>query len=220
MKSDITVLLDRSGSMASIKDDTIGGFNTFLDEQKALPGEATISLVQFDTQGYDRVIDAKPIAQAEPLSDKTFVPRGGTPLLDAMGRVIAETGARLKAMANAERPENVIMVIITDGQENASKEFTREAVLKSVTHQQDVYKWNFIYLGANQDAIQSARDMGIPMAAAANYTANNTSDAYSAASSMTSQGRAGLRATLTASMRANLVRPPSSKGKPKGAPTR
>jgi len=191
MKTDISVLLDRSGSMQSIKADTIGGFNEFLKAQKELPGEATLTLVQFDSGGYDRVIDAKPIVQAEPLTDATFLPRGNTPLLDSMARAIRETGERLKVMADASRPEKVVMVIITDGEENSSREFSRDAVMAMVAHQRDTYKWEFIYLGANQDAIKAAASMGIPAAFAASYTGANTKQAYGASSRMVASMRSG-----------------------------
>lgn len=207
MKTDITVLLDRSGSMQSIADDTIGGFNAFLAEQKAQPGDATLSLVQFDSEGYDVVIDAKPLADAPNLTTKTFQPRASTPLLDAMGRVITDAGARFKAMAEGERPENVVVVVITDGHENASREFTAERIKAMVTHQTDVYKWSFIYLGANQDAILVARYMGITMDSAATYTADphGTRAAYAGASAMLMQARRGARPVLSASARAAMV---------------
>lgn len=206
MKTDISVLLDRSGSMASIKADTIGGFNEFLAAQKAEPGEATMTLVQFDSSGYDRVIDAKPLAEAEPLTDHTFQPRGSTPLLDSMARIIQETGERLRAMNPTERPEKVIVVIVTDGEENCSKEFTRDEVMAMVTHQRGAYKWDFIYLGANQDAIRAAAQVGIPSFMAANYTGHNTRKAYRAAATLTSASRSGRVPSLSASARKDLVK--------------
>ena len=206
MKTDITVLLDRSGSMESIKADTIGGFNEFLKSQKDEPGEATFTLVQFDTGGYDRVIDAKPIAEAKPLTGDTFEPRGGTPLLDSMARSIRETGERLKALPNHARPEKVIFVIVTDGEENQSREFSREQVMAMVTHQRDVYKWEFIYLGANQDAINEAGKLGISLDMAATYTGNNTRKAYRAVAAMASASRSGRTPSLSASTRKDLVK--------------
>jgi uncharacterized protein YegL len=214
MKTDMTVLLDRSGSMQSIKDDTIGGFNEFLKTTQKEQPEATISLVQFDSQGYDRVIDAKPLTQAEPMTDATFQPRGGTPLIDAMARTILETGVRLATMTDAERPGKVIFVIITDGLENASKEYTREQVMKMVEHQRDVYKWDFIYLGANQDAIAEAATIGIPMAAAASYTGNNTRAVYATVGGMANWvGQGKGKPVFSAQARASLVKP-TPKGKP------
>jgi len=208
MKTDISVVLDRSGSMEAVKHDTIGGFNTFLKEQQALPGEALLSLAQFDSMGYDRIIDAKPIKQAEPLTPLTFVPRGNTPLLDSMCKLITETGARFKQMPESARPENVIVVIITDGEENASVSVTRDQVLAMITHQQDVYKWKFIYLGANQDAIAAAKSFGIPQAMAATYTADadHMQVAYGVASHMVREGRSGRTMAISSSQRKNLVK--------------
>lgn len=191
MKTDITILLDRSGSMQQIKADTIGGFNAFLAEQKALPGEATLAVVQFDSVSYD-LQSSRPIALVEPLTDASFQPRGNTPLIDALYRVIDETGTRLRNLPVEQRPERVVMVIITDGQENASKLHTRTDVLKQIEHQQTAYNWTFVYLGANQDAIQEAKSYGIPAFMAATYTNHNTTSAYAAASNTLRKARSGV----------------------------
>lgn len=169
--TDINIVLDRSGSMEQVKSDTIGGFNSFLNEQKAVEGEATITLVQFDDV-YEEVYKAAPLSEAKPLDNETFVPRGWTALLDAIGRTIIETGKRLATMKEADRPENVIFVILTDGLENASREFDRQRISEMISHQRDVYKWEFVFLGANQDAIATAGDMGITQANALTYAAN------------------------------------------------
>lgn len=207
MKTDISVLLDRSGSMQLIADDTVGGFNAFLKEQQALPGEAVLTLVQFDSEGYDVILDARPIAEATSLTTETFKPRASTPLLDAMGRLIRDTGARLKAMPESERPEKVVAVIITDGHENASREFKADRVREMVEHQTAVYKWSFIYLGANQDAILVAKAMGISMDTAATYRADSagTQASYAAASSLVKQARAGVAPQLTMSARLAML---------------
>lgn len=169
--TDINIVLDRSGSMEAVKSDTIGGFNSFLSEQKAVEGEATITLVQFDDV-YEEVYKAVPIAEAKPLDTETFVPRGWTALLDAIGRTIIDTGKRLASIKEEERPENVIFVILTDGLENASREFDRQRISEMISHQRDVYNWEFVFLGANQDAIATAGDMGITQANALTYAAN------------------------------------------------
>lgn len=187
---DITVLLDRSGSMASIKADTLGGFNTFLAKQQAEPDPAVLNLIQFDTMGYDRIIDAQPIKEAPPLTEAMFQPRGGTPLLDAMGRTISEAGERFKAMAT--KPKAVVMVIITDGEENSSHAYTHAQVMEMVKHQTEVYKWTFVYLGANQDAIQAGGSMGFAAASSATYTMANTRMVYDIASDKMSAMRGGI----------------------------
>lgn len=166
------MVLDRSGSMESIADDTIGGFNKFLDDQKAVPGQATISLVQFDDK-YEVVMDGSAIASANRLDRKTFVPRGSTALLDAIGRTINKTGDRIGKMEEKDRPEKVLFVIITDGQENASREFTNEKINEMISHQRDIYQWQFVFLAANQDAISTASKMGIGANASMTYAANS-----------------------------------------------
>lgn len=164
--TEIIVVLDRSGSMQSICADMRGGFDMFIEEQRKLPGKCVVTLVQFDNE-YDIVYAGKSLADVPKLE---LVPRGGTALLDAMGKTINATGARFAALPEENRPERVLFVVISDGHENASMEFTREAVLSMVSHQTDVYKWQFVYFGANQDAITAAKGMGI--AVAANFAAN------------------------------------------------
>ncbi len=167
--TDIFVVLDRSGSMESVRADTIGGFNAFLgDQQKSGAGEATITLAQFDDV-CEIVYNALPLSSAKPLTTETFVPRGSTALLDAIGKTIDETGARLAALPETERPENVIFVILTDGQENASRTFSMAQISEKIRHQRDVYGWEFVFLGANQDAIATAGHIGVPAAAALTY---------------------------------------------------
>jgi hypothetical protein len=170
--TDISIVLDRSGSMQSVREDTIGGFNTFLADQKAAPGEAAITLAQFDDV-YEVVYSALAVADAKPLDRSTFVPRGSTALLDAIGRTISDAGKRFEAMAEDARPEKVIFVIVTDGEENASKEFTSAKINDLITHQRDIYKWEFVFLGANQDAITTASNLGINAASSMTYAANS-----------------------------------------------
>lgn len=194
----ILVLLDRSGSMAALRDDTIGGFNTFVAEQKKLPGECRLSLVQFDTEGMDTFYLDRPIGEIPNLTAETFVPRGGTPLLDAMGKTINNLGDRLAHLLESQRPNQVIFVIITDGEENSSREFTKGRVFSMVQHQKDKYGWLFMYLGANQDAIQEASGYGIGGTFAMSYNAGNSAavnDTYRVASNavgrMRSSGASG-----------------------------
>lgn len=190
----ITVILDRTGSMESVKTDTIGGFNKFLKDQKAVPGEATLTLVQFDHQDpYEVIQDFVPIQEAKDLTTATFVPRGWTPLLDAIGRGINDLGAKLAAKPEDQRPEKVLFVILTDGYENASKEFSREKVFELIKTQTDVFKWQFMYLGANQDAIAVGAGIGIPKTASMQYTCSSTGVAatFNAASAQVSSYRSG-----------------------------
>lgn len=169
--TDITIVLDRSGSMATCADDTIGGVNKFLDDQKAAPGTATISLHQFDHE-FDTVINAKDIKVAEHLSSKTFVPRGNTALLDAIGRAIKNTGSRLENASDGDKAEKVVFVIVTDGHENASHEYNQADVFNMIEHQKIKYSWEFVFIGANQNAIKTASGIGISDANAMSYAHN------------------------------------------------
>lgn len=165
--TDISVLVDRSGSMQSIARDMEGGFSTFLKEHQKVPS-TRLTLIQFDDANDNEVVyEARPIKKATRL---IIQPRGNTPLLDAMCKAIDRTGARLAAMPENDRPARVLMVIITDGEENSSKIYKRSDVFNRIGTQRDVYKWNFIYLGARQDAIAEAATFNIPMINTMTYT--------------------------------------------------
>lgn len=178
----ITILLDRSGSMESVKDETISGYNAFIKEQKEAGDNASLTLVQFDSQGIDTLQECTPIQAVPNLNTDTFQPRGMTPLLDALGRTIESAGKSLAAIPEASRPDKVVFVIITDGQENASHSFSKGRIKEMIEHQTNAYKWQFVYLGANQDAFTEAGDIGIAAAAAANYVGAATEDAFAVAS--------------------------------------
>ncbi len=171
--TDITVILDRSGSMASISDATVSGFDEFVNSQKAKGDNAALSLVQFDDV-YEQVWNGLPI-NTVPSVREIFVPRGMTALRDAIGRTINETGKRLAALPEAQRPNKVVMVIITDGYENASKEFSYAQINEMVKRQNEQYSWAFIFLGANQDAVLEASNLGIKGGWATTYNANEGS---------------------------------------------
>lgn len=190
MTTDITLVLDRSGSMDTIREDVIGGFNAFVEEQRKLAGEARLSLVRFDHE-YEVVYTGRPLADVVPLDRATYVPRGSTALLDAVGRTIIATGARLAGTLEAARPDRVIIVVQTDGLENASREFTREQVVQLVAHQQHKYAWQFVFLGANLDAIGEAAALGIDPGAALQYQASPdvARGAYAALSDAVSRSR-------------------------------
>jgi hypothetical protein len=176
--TDLTVVMDRSGSMSACKTDAEGGLNTFIAKQKELPGECTFSLIQFNTN-YQKVHAGIPIKE---VPHCTLDPMGSTALLDAVGRAIIETGDRLKGVDESQRPGLVVFVILTDGQENSSREFSRAKIKEMIEHQSSVYKWQFTYLGANQDAFAEAGAMGIAASSSANYAAEKTSSAFGAAS--------------------------------------
>jgi len=159
--SHITVILDRTGSMESIREDVIGGFNAFLAQQQAAPEPATLTLVQFDSQEpYEVLHSAETIAAIQPLSRERYVPRASTPLYDAMGRGILDLEAKLAALHEAERPGKVIFVVVTDGQENASREFDRQRVTALIEAKKGL-GWDFVFLSADLAAFLDARGMGV-----------------------------------------------------------
>jgi len=195
--TEIVVVMDKSGSMAPRQNDAIGGFNQFLVDQQKEPGEANLTLIQFDTT-YNVVCSGKPIKDVEPLNTNTYRPGGGTALNDALARGVIETGKRLSDMPEAVRPQKVICVVITDGEENSSKEHTKEQVQEMVKHQEEKYDWAFIYLGANVDAFHAAQQLGIKGAMAMRFAAHSVGvrSAYAASSeavsSYRSSGKRGL----------------------------
>ena len=189
--TDITLIVDRSGSMGSVREEAEGGVNAFINLQKQEPGEALLTLVQFDTD-YEFLYQGAPIQEVAPYE---LVPRGMTALLDAVGRAINETGERLAGMPESQRPGLVICVVMTDGLENSSSEFTKSQVKAMIERQQNVYHWHFTFLGANQDAFAEARSLGMHHSAAANYAPSKVASAYQATGGkvarMRQQKRAG-----------------------------
>jgi len=158
----ITVILDRTGSMESIRDDTIGGFNSFLESQQSEEGRATMTLVQFDSQDpYEVIHHFRPVGEVAPLSRETYVPRACTPLLDALGRGIGDLDASLAGLGSSERPSKVVFAVVTDGQENASSEFTRERVEALIREKREEDGWQFVFLSADLAAIGDAVSVGM-----------------------------------------------------------
>ncbi len=182
MKTEIISIIDRSGSMASIANDAIGGFNTFLTDQQSVPGEARMSLVIFDDQ-YDVLYAGKPLREAEQLTRVTFVPRGPTALLDAIGRTLNEQGKRIKSDGWADK---VIVCVLTDGEENASREFTAPTV-KEMVQKAEAQGWTFVFLAANQDAFATGAQYGFNAKHTVNFVASpqGTQDAYDKMSATT-----------------------------------
>ena len=158
--TEIISIVDRSGSMQSILDDAIGGFNTFLAAQQRQPGQAKLSLILFDNE-YQVVHQAVDIQQVEPLNQDTYVPRGSTALLDAVGKTIDAVGERLAAMPENERPSQVIISILTDGHENASQDYSKGKVAEMIKHQTEMYNWAFEFQAANMDAFAAAKELSI-----------------------------------------------------------
>ena len=187
--TDITLVVDRSGSMQAIREDAEGGVNAFIQDQAKEAGEVLLTLVQFDTE-YEFVHQGVRIQQVPAY---VLVPRGATALLDAVGRAINETGGRLSKLEEPARPGLVIFVVMTDGQENSSQEFSKAQVKAMIERQQGQYQWHFTFLGANQDAFEEAAALGIDAAGAANYQPDRVVAAYQATSAKVKRMRAQRR---------------------------
>jgi hypothetical protein len=181
----VYVLLDRSGSMSAIADDTVGGFAAFIREQQAVAGRCRLSLAQFDDT-YERVYASVDIQDVPALD---LQPRGSTALHDAMVRLIGEAGAELAALPEDQRPGTVLVAVLTDGHENSSREATADLVKALVHRQQDQWGWQFTYLGANQDAVLTAGGLGIRTEDALTYAAGNVDAAFSVQSAKTRRRR-------------------------------
>jgi len=176
--TDITFLLDRTGSMADIANDVVGGVNTFIEQQQSAANDATFALIQFDSIDHHEVIhDATPIRDVPKMQSGDFVPRSSTPLFDALGAAITKTGERLSAMDDQDRPSKVVFVVFTDGLENASKEYSGDRVLEMVKHQRESYNWEFIFLGADIDAFAQGGAVGIAVAFTADVDRENIQSA-------------------------------------------
>ena len=191
-------LLDRSGSMQSIKTDTEGGFAAFIEEQRSAVGECRVTLAQFD-EHYEIVFADTPVADVGPLR---LQPRGSTALLDAMGRMITEAGAALAALPEDERPGSVVVAIMTDGLENASREWTHRAVKALVEQQSTAYAWQFLYMGADQDAIEVGHALGVSGDHAVTYGRGNVDQVMAASSAKVSDLRRARSLDPAAAMRA------------------
>lgn len=189
-QTEIVMVLDRSGSMRGIDKATVEGFNKFLDEQKNSEGEAFVTLVQFDDR-YEMNYQSVPVKNVDNLVlNETFIPRGSTALLDAIGKTIEDL----------KTDRDVIFVIITDGEENASKTYKREAIMKMIETQTNE-GWKFLFLAANQDAIQAGGSIGIKGSNSINYSSNNisTANVFQSVSSNMKQYRSSKIASLNLS---------------------
>ncbi len=166
--TEIVFILDRSGSMAGLEDDTVGGFNAMVEKQKKEPGEAIVSAVLFSDDSavlYDRVT----LRKIEPMTDAQYRVGGCTALLDAIGGAVRHIANVHKYAREEDRPGKTIFVITTDGMENASRRYSYDEVQRMVKHEQEKYGWEFLFLGANMDAISAARSFGIRADRAVRY---------------------------------------------------
>jgi hypothetical protein len=206
--TEIVAIIDRSGSMQSLRADTIGGFNSFVAEQKKAKGKALLTLVQFDNQ-YQIDYEGKDISDVSDLNEETYVPRGSTALLDAVGRTVNAVGARLSTLPEEKRPGQIIFLIITDGQENCSKEFAAAKVKEMVKHQTDTYKWSFVFMGGGD--IESQKDQGARLGFNSSNTygyspnAGGTKNLYASLSKGITRRREAQAAGVEVSCQASLL---------------
>lgn len=199
MRKDLTELvfiLDMSGSMGRLTEDTIGGYNTLLEEQKKQEGDALVTTILFDDR-YIVLHDRVPLKDVKPLTDKEYRPLGCTAMLDAVGKTINSVGANLAKTPEEDRAGTVMVTIITDGLENASKEYTWKSVQDMIKHQREKYSWIFSFIGANIDVAKVSGDLGIDARLAKTYTASKvgTDSVYKAMSCTASMVR-GARAKM------------------------
>ena len=175
MKKNLTELvfiLDRSGSMAGLEKDTIGGFNSMIAKQRREPGEAYVSTILFDNHR-EVIHDRVDIHEIQPMTQEQYYVRGSTALLDAVGKSIRHIANVHKYAREEDRPEKTLFIITTDGMENASREYSYDRVRKMIEHEKEKYGWEFIFLGANIDAAKEAARFGIDADRAANYHADS-----------------------------------------------
>lgn len=169
--TELVMILDRSGSMCGLEADTIGGFNSMIEKQKKEDGDVFVSTILFDDQ-VDVVHDRVDISKIEPMTDKQYYVRGCTALLDAVGEAIRHIGNIHKYAREEDIPEKTIFVITTDGMENSSRRYTYDDVRRMIERQKEKYNWEFIFLGANIDAVDEAARFGISASRAATYEAD------------------------------------------------
>ena len=188
--TEIVFILDRSGSMGGLEKDTIGGYNSMIAKQKTEEGEAIISTVLFDNETevlHDRV----PLAKVEPITEKEYFVRGSTALLDAVGGAIHHIGNVHKYAREEDVPEKTLFIITTDSMENSSRQYTYDKVRKMVERQKEKYHWEFIFLGANMDAVSVANNFGVDRNHAVTYECDGAGTAlnYKVMSKMVSRAR-------------------------------
>ena len=201
----IAALLDRSGSMQDCKRATETGFDELIAKQRSEPGEAVVTLSMFDDV-YENVYADVPIAEVGPLN---LEPRSMTAMLDAAGRFITEIGEHLAGLPEAERPGTVICLIMTDGYENASVEWSWDAVAALITQQREQYNWKFIFLGANIDAEQVGVRMGVPLGNSMTYDTDLVGPAMESTSRAMASARRAMPMAFTPAERAGSMAPPS-----------
>ena len=210
--TELVFILDRSGSMAGLEADTIGGFNAMIEKQKREEGEALVSTVLFDHETvvlHDRV----DLRKVEPMTDRQYTVRGCTALLDAIGGAVHHIGNVHKYAREEDRPAKTIFVITTDGMENASKRYTYDTVKRMIERQRELYGWEFLFLGANMDAIRAARRFGIREDRAVRYECDARGTALNFAVVSETIGKARCGAPIDGSWKAKIEKDYEERGK-------
>ena len=210
--TELVFILDRSGSMSGLEADTIGGFNSLIEKQKKEPGEALVSTILFDDR-IEVLHDRVPLDRIEPMTEKDYYVRGCTALMDAFGGAIEHIGKIHKYARDEDRPEKTLFVITTDGLENASKHYKKWEVKRMVERQREKYGWEFLFLGANMDAAEEARQYGIPKDYAATYRCDEEGTALNY--QVISQAICNVRTckSLSADWKARIVEDYQKRGK-------
>ena len=183
--TEIIFVIDKSGSMGHLVNDTIGGFNGFIESQKAIDGKATLTTVLFDTT-YKTLHNGVDLHEVKAMTNSDYNAYGGTAMLDAIGDTINQVQDRHDELGE-EKPENVLFVITTDGEENSSRKYTKSQIEKMIKHQTNGHGWKFMFLGANMDAVKEASSIGISSDWSTNYTytAKGVCDVYTTLSNAT-----------------------------------
>lgn len=171
-KTEIICIIDKSGSMGHLVDDTVGGFNSFINRQKEEDGLAYVTTVLFN-DAIHTLHSGLDIREVSPMTKADYFPSGCTALLDTVGKTIDTVQNRIDEMESAKRPDRVLCVIITDGQENASRTYSKDKVKKMIQHQEASHNWKFLFLGANMDAVAEAGSLGIQATSSVNYAASS-----------------------------------------------
>lgn len=197
----IAVLMDRSGSMQLIKTDAEGALNSFVEEQRKVDGKATLRLSQFDNE-YETVFESVDLADVKPI---TLQPRGSTALNDGIGHLVTDFGAELAAMPEDERPGKVLVVIVTDGHENSSREWSVNTVRDLVEAQRDKYGWEFVFLAAGQDAVLTGQSYGFSAGSSLTFDTANIGTTSSMLSTYTTTYRGAGKASFSDEDRAAAV---------------
>lgn len=184
---EVVLVVDRSGSMQNMAKDMEGGMNAFINEQKKIPGKCGVTYYRFDTviEKVFENLDVKSVGELK------IEPRGGTALFDAIGIAIQEVGQRLSKLSKNQRPDLVTMLILTDGENNSSKEYTAERIKEMIQHQEQKYNWEFVFLGANQDAFTTGQNYGFSGAKSMTFDKGGTAYMMQNLSTQTTMLRAG-----------------------------